>query len=781
MKINSVYISAFGKFHDKTFDFSDGLNVIYGENEDGKTTLMNFIIMMFYGSSVKSSEALYNNPRKKYLPRNDKAMAGSIDFTLDNRKYRIERIFKSTNASDKIVVTDLSTGEVENFTGKDELGKRFIGLTRESAIRSIFLSSHGAISENPTAQDELNSRLSNLADTGSEEISSEAVNSRLEKARNALLTKTERGGKIVRDKERLNDLVLSLSEAKVKEQKRKELSLSIENQKAMLNDINGDIARLTAQIKAAQGGKRYAKLKELVDTTKNLSSVTSKLVCTDGSPITSSLVSDAERSLSEYKILTENIVSVDQRHKKLEAEIEKLKEAIGGKTADEIGEEIKIKTSVLKETEKKIEELEKETENLKNQIMIIELQKPAIVPVFPIFAVIGLIVAALSFVLTAYKMPLVVGGLAITIVMLLMTFIIKKKPEDNSDELKEKLTNAEQQLKEAELKAENEEKAIADLTKNEAVQREREKDAGEKFTSGYEEYKNCSAELERLSNRIDEIEKLLKLLSQDKAVSAKGMEIILFSHKSNLNKAETAEMRIAMLTKDLDGISVEEAEKELADIPEGVISVGDPDELDKRLLFKRQEADTLRQRIADDSARAVNEFAFHTHPTVIEKEIAKLSDLIKKESDYCDSLDIAMSALSDAFAKVRESFGSALSSRTAEIFSDITGGKYKSVNVSKSFNISVEEKDVFGTNDWQSLSDGTIDQAYFSLRLAVSEFLSKDGEKLPLILDDPFDRYDDNRAKTAMNFLNLYAKDNQVLLFTCHKSFTEKYPYITLK
>ncbi len=781
MKINSVYISAFGKFHDKTFDFSDGLNVIYGENEDGKTTLMNFIIMMFYGSSVKSSEALYNNPRKKYLPRNDKAMAGSIDFTLNNRKYRIERIFKSTNTSDKITVTDLSTGERESYTGKEDLGKRFIGLTKESAIRSIFLSSHGAISENSFAQDELNGRLSNLADTGSEDISTEAVNSRLEKARNALLTKTERGGKIVRDKERLNELILSLSEAKITEQKRKELTLSIENQKAMLNDINGEIARLTAQIKAAQGGKRYAKLKELIDTTKTLASLSSKLICTDNAPITASLVSEAEGSLSEYKILTENIVSVKERHQRLEAEIDKLKEELGGRTADEISEEIKIKNADLKETEASIEALEKEAEKLKGQIMIIDMQKPTVRPVFPVFTFIGILIAALSFVLTAYKLPLLVGGAAIAVVMLLFTFLLKKKPADNSQELKEKLGAIELQLQGQEEKKEAASKNITELIASEAVQRQKEKDAGEKFTSSYEEYKSCSEDLIKLEARIKEAEDLFKLLSQDKNVSAKGMEIILFSHKSNLNKAEAAQMRIAMLKKDLDDISVEEAEKELSSIPEGIISVGDPDELDKRLLFKKQEADSLRQRIADDTARAANEFAFHTHPTIIEKEIVSLGNLIKKETEYCESLDIAMSVLSDAFAKVRESFGSALSSRTAEIFSGITSGKYKSVNVSKSFNISVEEKDVFGSNDWQSLSDGTIDQAYFSLRLAVSEFLSKDGEKLPLILDDPFDRYDDKRAEAAMEFLNLYAKDNQALIFTCHKSFTEKYPFITLK
>jgi uncharacterized protein YhaN len=239
-------------------------------------------------------------------------------------------------------------------------------------------------------------------------------------------------------------------------------------------------------------------------------------------------------------------------------------------------------------------------------------------------------------------------------------------------------------------------------------------------------------------------------------------------------------MKFAMLKKDLDDISIEEATEELSSIPEGAISVGDLDSLNERLIFKKQEAENLRQRIADDSARAATEFAFHTHPSIIEKEINKLKALIEKETRFCESIDIASTVLQDAFAKVREGFGSALAKRTEEIFSSITNGKYKSVNVSKSFDISVEESDVFGTNSWQSLSDGTIDQAYFALRLTVSEFLSKDSEKLPLILDDPFDRYDDNRAEKAMEFLKAYSKDSQAILFTCHKLFTENNKFHTL-
>lgn len=780
MKIDSIYISAFGKFENKTFDFTDGLNLIYGENEDGKTTIINFIRMMFYGSNVKSNEPIYSNPRKKYAPRSDKAMAGSIDFTVGNRKYRIERIFKATNAADKINVTDLSTGEISSFTGKDDLGKRFIGLSADAADRSIFLIGKGAISENPLAQDELNSRLSNLADTGIEDLSIEAVTGRLEKARNLIMTKTGRGGKLIKDKEKLDELTLQLSSAKITEQERKELSLSIENLKSMLGGANQDIARLTAQIKTAEGGKRYAKLKELTDTKSAMDKLYEKLVLSDGSVVSNQMLSNADAFLGEYKILTETYPSLLDRYNRLENEIQKLKDAFGGESADDIKEKIEKKREQLVLFKENTEALNKEREELKQKESLCLSSKPKIIPVFLVLFILFIAVIGLSFILGQYKLPLLITGGIGAIIFLTLTLFVRKKPKNNLEEIKSKLYETETIIQDNNSNILNLGEEITALTAKEAVARQKEKDAGEAFESKYEEYKKCSTEMNIQKQRKEEIEKLLCLLCGEKEVSIKGIEIILFSHKSNLNKYEALSMKFAMLKKDLDDISIEEATEELSSIPEGAISVGDLDSLNERLIFKKQEAENLRQRIADDSARAATEFAFHTHPSIIEKEINKLKALIEKETRFCESIDIASTVLQDAFAKVREGFGSALAKRTEEIFSSITNGKYKSVNVSKSFDISVEESDVFGTNSWQSLSDGTIDQAYFALRLTVSEFLSKDSEKLPLILDDPFDRYDDNRAEKAMEFLKAYSKDSQAILFTCHKLFTENNKFHTL-
>ena len=66
MKINALHISAFGGIKNLSLDFNKNFNIIYGDNENGKTTVMSFIKMMFYGS-VRGSAQIAKNIRKKYI------------------------------------------------------------------------------------------------------------------------------------------------------------------------------------------------------------------------------------------------------------------------------------------------------------------------------------------------------------------------------------------------------------------------------------------------------------------------------------------------------------------------------------------------------------------------------------------------------------------------------------------------------------------------------------------------------------------------------------------
>lgn len=136
-----------------------------------------------------------------------------------------------------------------------------------------------------------------------------------------------------------------------------------------------------------------------------------------------------------------------------------------------------------------------------------------------------------------------------------------------------------------------------------------------------------------------------------------------------------------------------------------------------------------------------------------------------------DATQIALSELHESFAEVRRGYGSALEKKTLEIFAKLTGGRYKAVEISKNLEIKVEESGVFGTRELDYLSAGTSDQAYLSLRLAMSQLICE--EPMPIMLDDVLCQYDDRRTDEATAFLNEYSNGHQTILFTCHGTVRE--------
>ena len=68
MIIRRLNIRNFGKIHDRTLEFSPGINVLYGENESGKTTVHTFIKSMLFGLSRMRGKAARNDVYSTYEP-----------------------------------------------------------------------------------------------------------------------------------------------------------------------------------------------------------------------------------------------------------------------------------------------------------------------------------------------------------------------------------------------------------------------------------------------------------------------------------------------------------------------------------------------------------------------------------------------------------------------------------------------------------------------------------------------------------------------------------------
>ncbi|MBO4560109.1 MAG: AAA family ATPase, partial [Lachnospiraceae bacterium] len=110
MKIRELRIGHFGKLHNMTVRLDDGLNLIYGGNESGKSTLHAFIGAMLFGLDRNRGRAGRDDLYVRYQPWDTPgAYQGSMDFEHEGREYRITRVFYQKEKS--CVLTDLETGK----------------------------------------------------------------------------------------------------------------------------------------------------------------------------------------------------------------------------------------------------------------------------------------------------------------------------------------------------------------------------------------------------------------------------------------------------------------------------------------------------------------------------------------------------------------------------------------------------------------------------------------------------------------------------------------------
>lgn len=97
MKINKIKINSYGKLKDKEIDLKDGINIIYGKNESGKSTLLRFIVNSFYGISKNKRGREYSD-FEKYTPWTSEEFSGKVEYELnDKSKYEVFRDFRKKN------------------------------------------------------------------------------------------------------------------------------------------------------------------------------------------------------------------------------------------------------------------------------------------------------------------------------------------------------------------------------------------------------------------------------------------------------------------------------------------------------------------------------------------------------------------------------------------------------------------------------------------------------------------------------------------------------------
>ena len=153
-----------------------------------------------------------------------------------------------------------------------------------------------------------------------------------------------------------------------------------------------------------------------------------------------------------------------------------------------------------------------------------------------------------------------------------------------------------------------------------------------------------------------------------------------------------------------------------------------------------------------------------------------------------DAAAMAAEALFTANSALQTRFSPALGEHAAGIFTKLTGGKYNRVLLDRTMTPSAQEVGEILPHEGSQLSQGTIDQLYLAVRLALCDMVLPEENEIPIVLDDALVNFDDQRMAAALDYLLALAERRQILLFTCQKregdylnwAYPDRFHYIKL-
>ncbi len=163
MKIKRLAVHNFGKLHDVTLDFYDGINLVCGQNESGKSTLHAFISAMFFGMERGRGRAAKNDAFTKYTPWDGGSYGGVIEIEKDGRTYSLSRNFSGVSA--RCLLTN-ETDSRDLAPTKENLSSILNGLTPSVYQNTISVGQLQA-GTGDELSDELTNHIVNLHTAGS--------------------------------------------------------------------------------------------------------------------------------------------------------------------------------------------------------------------------------------------------------------------------------------------------------------------------------------------------------------------------------------------------------------------------------------------------------------------------------------------------------------------------------------------------------------------------------------------------------------------------------------
>lgn len=206
MRLTGCYIENFGVLHDYRVRFDDGCNVFCKKNGWGKSTLVAFIRVMFYGFEGEGKKDEISNERRRYAPWQGGIYGGEISFVAGEKEYILRRTFGERKKEDRYVLYDART-QTESSDYQDDIGCELFGMDSLSFMRTVYISERDCLTY---ATDDISKKISNLTYDTKDDHNYEAADKRMISYINKM-SPSRKTGKLYKMNEQLTELKVNIA------------------------------------------------------------------------------------------------------------------------------------------------------------------------------------------------------------------------------------------------------------------------------------------------------------------------------------------------------------------------------------------------------------------------------------------------------------------------------------------------------------------------------------------------------------------------------------------
>ncbi|MBR5572357.1 MAG: AAA family ATPase [Oscillospiraceae bacterium] len=707
--------ATFGKLKNDTLTLQPGLNCIYAPNESGKSTWSHFLRVMLYGINTRDRGTLAD--KNRFAPWAGWAMGGSMDLSTDaGEAITLRRDTARQNApmgEFSCTYTDTAT-PVSGIT-KDNAGETLLGVGQEVFVRSAFIR-HSALVVDKDS--ELERRIAALISSGEEEISYSEVNTRL----------------------------------------KKQLNRRRHNKTGLLPQLETDIASAQAQLRHMEDLKRqYGEAQRLAQQYESEAQALEQQqalwhlrTLQEAAKKHAEAAEAAQQAAARTALLREAYPSLpdEQTLSLLEGRMAALKmSAARGTSTQEDLARAKRDTAEARQQWEAHALFPDDDESLQARRDAITAPKmpSALWWIVPSLLAAGCGVAT-YFYLQRATTPLFTAAVLCGVAALggvIALLWCSKKVRQLQDEAAARRTALEAQIAE-----------YLPLC--------------QRYTAAQQEAARCDMVAEGVKQQLlSELTALLSAL-QPFAVAedAGGAQMALNTLRQQLTRLQKAadEEARAVMQRDILLQALPEGAKESLDKPLAAPTLA-REEVAQRAPQVQSLAQSARSRLdtLTGQLRSMGE------EDVLRFRLQELEEQRARLQEEYDAVALAMEVLDEANTTLQNRFSPALGSRAAEIFRQLTAGRYEKVLLSRDFSLETEEGTDSAARSVHLLSQGAADQLYLAVRLAICDMVLPEDKMVPLVLDDALLSFDDDRLHAALDYLLEISKERQILLFSCQK------------